>query len=138
MRAPHASNGMTRIEAVRRHLARMITVTRCPVARYIPRISRAPVSLVFFRPPLSALFGRVHAARVSKIETNRDDREISLARPFSPETTRGSRRQACTYALPPPFFFFFQPDYTVRKFSEFCTVRSVRRHASRCAYSFTG
>lgn len=49
------SNGMTRIEAVRRHLARMITVTRCPVARYIPRISRAPV----YRSSFSALLFRL-------------------------------------------------------------------------------
>lgn len=108
MRAPHASNGMTRIEAVRRHLARMITVTRCPVARYIPRISRAPV----YRSSFSALLFRLSSVACMQRAFQKSKRIATTVKYLSLVRFRLKRREDLVGKRAPTlslllFFFFF-------------------------------
>lgn len=113
MRAPHASNGMTRIEAVRRHLARMITVTRCPVARYIPRISRAPV----YRSSFSALLFRLSSVACMQRAFQKSKRIATTVKYLSLVRFRLKRREDLVGKRAPTFslllfFFFFSNQIT--------------------------
>lgn len=101
------SNGMTRIEAVRRHLARMITVTRCPVARYIPRISRAPV----YRSSFSALLFRLSSVACMQRAFQKSKR-IATVKYLSLVRFRLKRREDLVVGKRAPtlsllLFFFF-------------------------------